>query len=320
MTPILYLVIPCYNEEEVLPETTRRLKEKFSALTSAGRISELSRILLVDDGSKDHTWPMISSLAKEDCRFGGVKLSRNRGHQNALLAGLMTAKGQCDCCISMDADLQDDIGAIDQMLDAFSEGYEVVYGVRSSRESDTFFKRSTAQGFYKFMKLMGVDIVYNHADYRLLSGRALEGLGQFREINLFLRGIVPLIGYKSTTVTYVRSERFAGESKYPLKKMLAFAFDGITSFSVKPIRWVTGLGFLLFIASIIAVLYSLVVKLLGQTVAGWTATMISIWMIGGIQLLSLGVIGEYIGKIYTEVKDRPRFIIEAVELDPGKTE
>ncbi len=320
MTPILYLVIPCYNEEEVLPETTRRLKEKFSVLTSAGRISELSRILLVDDGSKDHTWPMISSLAKEDCRFGGVKLSRNRGHQNALLAGLMTAKGQCDCCISMDADLQDDIGAIDQMLDAFSEGYEVVYGVRSSRESDTFFKRSTAQGFYKFMKLMGVDIVYNHADYRLLSGRALEGLGQFREINLFLRGIVPLIGYKSTTVTYVRSERFAGESKYPLKKMLAFAFDGITSFSVKPIRWVTGLGFLLFIASIIAVLYSLVVKLLGQTVAGWTATMISIWMIGGIQLLSLGVIGEYIGKIYTEVKDRPRFIIEAVELDPGKTE
>ena len=320
MTPILYLVIPCYNEEEVLPETTRRLKEKFSALTSAGRISELSRILLVDDGSKDHTWPMISALAKEDCRFGGVKLSRNRGHQNALLAGLMTAKGQCDCCISMDADLQDDINAIDQMLDAFSEGYEVVYGVRSSRESDTFFKRSTAQGFYKFMKLMGVDIVYNHADYRLLSGRALEGLGQFREINLFLRGIVPLIGYKSTTVTYVRSERFAGESKYPLKKMLAFAFDGITSFSVKPIRWVTGLGFLLFIASIIAVLYSLVVKLLGQTVAGWTATMISIWMIGGIQLLSLGVIGEYIGKIYTEVKDRPRFIIEAVELDPGKTE
>ena len=320
MTPILYLVIPCYNEEEVLPETTRRLKEKFSALTSSGRISELSRILLVDDGSKDHTWPMISALAKEDCRFGGVKLSRNRGHQNALLAGLMTAKGQCDCCISMDADLQDDIGAIDQMLDAFSEGYEVVYGVRSSRESDTFFKRSTAQGFYKFMKLMGVDIVYNHADYRLLSGRALEGLGQFREINLFLRGIVPLIGYKSTTVTYVRSERFAGESKYPLKKMLAFAFDGITSFSVKPIRWVTGLGFLLFIASIIAVLYSLVVKLLGQTVAGWTATMISIWMIGGIQLLSLGVIGEYIGKIYTEVKDRPRFIIEAVELDPGKTE
>lgn len=320
MTPILYLVIPCYNEEEVLPETTRRLKEKFSVLTSAGRISELSRILLVDDGSKDHTWPMISTLAKEDCRFGGVKLSRNRGHQNALLAGLMTAKGQCDCCISMDADLQDDIGAIDQMLDAFSEGYEVVYGVRSSRESDTFFKRSTAQGFYKFMKLMGVDIVYNHADYRLLSGRALEGLGQFREINLFLRGIVPLIGYKSTTVTYVRSERFAGESKYPLKKMLAFAFDGITSFSVKPIRWVTGLGFLLFIASIIAVLYSLVVKLLGQTVAGWTATMISIWMIGGIQLLSLGVIGEYIGKIYTEVKDRPRFIIEAVELDPGKTE
>ena len=320
MTPILYLVIPCYNEEEVLPETTRRLKEKFSVLTSTGRISELSRILLVDDGSKDHTWPMISALAKEDCRFGGVKLSRNRGHQNALLAGLMTAKGQCDCCISMDADLQDDIGAIDQMLDAFSEGYEVVYGVRSSRESDTFFKRSTAQGFYKFMKLMGVDIVYNHADYRLLSGRALEGLGQFREINLFLRGIVPLIGYKSTTVTYVRSERFAGESKYPLKKMLAFAFDGITSFSVKPIRWVTGLGFLLFIASIIAVLYSLVVKLLGQTVAGWTATMISIWMIGGIQLLSLGVIGEYIGKIYTEVKDRPRFIIEAVELDSGKTE
>ncbi len=318
--PILYIVVPCYNEQEVLPETSSRLLAKLTSLTERERISPASRILFVDDGSKDTTWAQIDALAKSDARFGGVKLSRNRGHQNALLAGLMTAKGMCDCCISMDADLQDDIEAVEGMLTAYSEGCDVVYGVRSSRESDTFFKRTTAQGFYKFMKLMGVDIVYNHADYRLLSSRALEALSQFKEVNLFLRGIVPLVGYKSSTVTYVRSERFAGESKYPLKKMLSFAFDGITSFSVRPIRWVTGLGFLLFLASIIAMVYCLVVKILGYTVAGWTGTMLSIWMIGGIQLLCLGIIGEYVGKIYTEVKDRPRFIIEAVSLDPGDRE
>ena len=317
---ILYLVVPCYNEEAVLPETSRRLAEKFQALEAAGKISPQSRVLFVDDGSKDKTWSLIDELHHRDHRFGGVKLSRNRGHQNALLAGLMTAKEHCDAAISMDADLQDDINAIDRMVDAFAEGYEVVYGVRSSRETDTFFKRTTAQGFYKFMKLMGVDIVYNHADFRLMSRRALEGLSQYEEVNLFLRGIVPLIGYPSTTVEYERGERFAGESKYPLKKMLAFAFDGITSFSVKPIRWVTGLGFLIFMASILALVYILVVKLLGFAVAGWSATTASIWMLGGLQLLSLGVIGEYVGKIYTEVKARPRYLIQAIDLMPEEPE
>ncbi len=312
----LYVVVPCYNEEEVLPETSKRLAAKLTALETQGRISPDSRVLFVDDGSKDRTWQLISGLHQQDPRFGGVKLSRNRGHQNALLAGLMTAKPLCDAAISMDADLQDDIDAMDRMLDAFDQGCEVVYGVRSSREKDTFFKRATAQGFYKFMKLMGVDIVYNHADYRLMSRRALEGLEHFDEVNLFLRGIVPLIGYKSATVEYERSERFAGESKYPLKKMLAFAFDGITSFSVKPIRWVTVLGFLIFVASILALVYILIVKLLGHAVIGWSATIASIWLLGGIQLLCMGVVGEYIGKIYIEVKSRPRYLIEALELTP----
>ena len=312
----LYVVVPCYNEEEVLPETSKRLAAKLTALETQGRISPDSRVLFVDDGSKDRTWQLISGLHQQDPRFGGVKLSRNRGHQNALLAGLMTAKPLCDAAISMDADLQDDIDAMDRMLDAFDQGCEVVYGVRSSREKDTFFKRATAQGFYKFMKLMGVDIVYNHADYRLMSRRALEGLEQFDEVNLFLRGIVPLIGYTSAAVEYERSERFAGESKYPLKKMLAFAFDGITSFSVKPIRWVTVLGFLIFVASILALVYILIVKLLGHAVIGWSATIASIWLLGGIQLLCMGVVGEYIGKIYIEVKSRPRYLIEALELTP----
>ena len=312
----LYVVGPCYNEEEVLPETSKRLAAKLTALETQGRISPDSRVLFVDDGSKDRTWQLISGLHQQDPRFGGVKLSRNRGHQNALLAGLMTAKPLCDAAISMDADLQDDIDAMDRMLDAFDQGCEVVYGVRSSREKDTFFKRATAQGFYKFMKLMGVDIVYNHADYRLMSRRALEGLEHFDEVNLFLRGIVPLIGCKSAAVEYERSERFAGESKYPLKKMLAFAFDGITSFSVKPIRWVTVLGFLIFVASILALVYILIVKLLGHAVIGWSATIASIWLLGGIQLLCRGVVGEYIGKIYIEVKSRPRYLIEALELTP----
>ena len=313
----LYIVVPCYNEEEVLPETSRRLGEKLEELEKAGKISADSRVLFVDDGSKDRTWELISGLHKQDCRFGGVKLSRNKGHQNALLAGLMTAKDCCDAAISMDADLQDDINAIDKMVDAFAGGYDIVYGVRSSRATDTAFKRGTAQGFYKFMKLMGVDIVYNHADFRLMSRRALEGLSGFEEVNLFLRGIVPLIGYPSTTVEYERGERFAGESKYPLKKMLAFAFDGITSFSIKPIRWVTAAGFLIFMASILALVYIIVVKLLGFAVPGWSATTASIWLLGGLQLLGMGIIGEYVGKIYTEVKARPRYLIEAVELTPA---
>ncbi len=310
----LYIVVPCYNEEEVLPETSKRLLQKIESLKADGRISDKSRILFVDDGSRDKTWEMISSLHKENPHFAGVKLAHNRGHQNALLAGLMTAKEYCDIAVSMDADLQDDIDAIDKMLDENDTGCDVVYGVRSSRATDTAFKRMTAQGFYKFMKLMGVDIVYNHADYRLMSRRALEGLAEYKEVNLFLRGIVPLIGFKSSSVTYERHERFAGESKYPLKKMLSFAFDGITSFSIKPIRWVTLIGFLIFVASILAIIYSVVSKILGVAVAGWTATMLSIWMLGGIQLLSIGIIGEYIGKIYIESKERPRFLIEALEL------
>ena len=312
-TPVLYIVVPCYNEEEVLPETSKRLSEKLNSLIGRGRVQDKSRILLVNDGSKDRTWEMISDLAKSDVHFGGVKLSRNRGHQNALLAGLMTAKGNCDCCISMDADLQDDIEAVEGMLDRYMEGCDVVYGVRSSRETDTFFKRTTAQGYYKIMKAMGVDLVYNHADYRLLSNRALESLSGYREVNLFLRGIIPLVGYKSAEVTYERAERFAGESKYPLKKMLALAFDGITSFSVKPIRWVTALGALILCVTLLAAFAGLIAAVCGSTSLNWT--LVSVWMMGGVQLLSLGIIGEYIGKIYTEVKDRPRFIIETVELN-----
>ena len=306
----LYLVIPCYNEEEVLPETSRRLLEKLAGMVAAGMVTEKSRILFVDDGSKDKTWELISRLLREHRQISGLKLSRNRGHQNALLAGLMTAKQYADMAISMDADLQDDVDAVDRFVEDYYKGSDVVYGVRSSRETDTAFKRGTAQGFYKFMQALGVDIVDNHADYRLMSRRALEGLAQYKEVNLFLRGVVPLIGFPSAIVTYERHERFAGESKYPLKKMLSFAFDGITSFSVKPIRMITWLGVLIFIASIIMLLVLLVQKLFGYTVQGWTTLMGSIWMIGGIQLLCLGIIGEYVGKIYAEVKQRPRFIID----------
>ena len=309
----LYIVVPCYKEQEVLPETSKRLKEKVLALRAEGKISEKSRIMFVNDGSSDNTWPIISQLHEQEPEmFSGVNLSRNRGHQNALLAGLMTAVNYADMIISMDADLQDDINAVDGMVDAYHEGYEVVYGVRSKRETDTFFKRFTAEGFYKVMLALGVNIVYNHADYRLMSRRAVEGLAQFKEVNLFLRGIVPQIGYKWTTVTYERAERFAGESKYPLKKMLAFAADGITSFSVKPIRLVLTAGVIVFMVSLVMLLYALISKLMGSTAAGWTSLMGSIWLIGGIQLLSLGVIGEYIGKIYNETKARPRFIIESV--------
>ena len=309
----LYIVVPCYKEQEVLPETSKRLKEKVLALRAQGKISDKSRIMFVNDGSSDNTWPIIRQLhEQEPDLFSGVNLSRNRGHQNALLAGLLTAVNYADMIISMDADLQDDINAVDAMVDHYHEGYEVVYGVRSKRDTDTFFKRFTAEGFYKVMKALGVDIVFNHADYRLMSKRAVEGLAQFSEVNLFLRGIVPQIGYKWTTVTYERAERFAGESKYPLKKMLAFAADGITSFSVKPIRMVFSLGVVVFLVSLVMLLYALVAKLTGHTSAGWTSLMGSIWLIGGIQLLSLGVVGEYVGKIYKETKHRPRFIIESV--------
>ncbi|HIZ56637.1 MAG TPA: glycosyltransferase family 2 protein [Firmicutes bacterium] len=313
---VLYIVVPCYNEQEVLPETTKRLLEKLNTLIAKEKISADSRILYVDDGSKDKTWELIAKAHAEDVHVAGLKLSRNRGHQNALLAGLMTAKSLCDICISMDADLQDDIEAIDAMLEKHRQGCDIVYGVRSSRKKDTFFKRNSALAFYRFMKALGVEMVDNHAEYRLMSRRALEGLASFPEVNLFLRGIVPLIGFPSGTVEYERGERFAGETKYPLKKMLGFAFDGITSFSVKPIRFVFSMGILLFLVSIAVLIYSLVVKLLGHTVTGWTTVMISIWMIGGIQLLCLGVIGEYIGKIYQEVKHRPAYIIEAFLNDP----
>lgn len=308
----LYVVIPCYKEEAVLPETAKRLREKLHALIDQGRIASGSRILFVNDGSKDRTWEIIEGLHAQDPIYSGVNLSRNRGHQNALLAGLLTAVQYADMMVSMDADLQDDINAMDAMIDRYHEGYDVVYGVRSARKTDTAFKRMTAEGFYKLMRAMGVEIVFNHADYRLMSRRAVEGLAQFEEVNLFLRGIVPQIGYPWTCVEYERAARFAGESKYPLKKMIAFALDGITSFSVKPMRLILFVGAVIFCLSLIALLWALIAKLSGHSVGGWTSLMCSIWMIGGIQLLSLGVIGEYIGKIYSEAKRRPRFIIERV--------
>ena len=311
----LYVVVPCYKEEAVLPETAKRLREKLHALIDQGKIANNSRILFVNDGSKDRTWEIIADLHAQDPIYSGVNLSRNRGHQNALLAGLLTAVQYADMMVSMDADLQDDINAMDAMIDRYHEGYDVVYGVRSARKTDTAFKRLTAEGFYKLMRAMGVEIVFNHADYRLMSRRAVEGLSQFQEVNLFLRGIVPQIGYPWTCVEYERAARFAGESKYPLKKMLSFALDGITSFSVKPMRLILSLGAVIFGLSLIALLWALIAKLSGHSVGGWTSLMCSIWMIGGIQLLSLGVIGEYIGKIYSETKRRPRFIIERVLND-----
>lgn len=310
----LYLVVPCYNEQEVLPETARRLLDKIAALQNEGRVSNDSRILFVDDGSRDATWQIIERLAQDDARFGGVKLSRNRGHQNALLAGLTVARDRCDAAVSLDADLQDDVNAIDEMLLQFEQGCDIVYGVRSRRDTDTVFKRATAKGFYRLMRALGVDIVDDHADYRLMSRRAVEGLMQFDEANLFLRGVVPLIGYKSAVVTYARGERFAGESKYPLKKMLLFALDGITAFSIRPIRLVMLLGAVIFGASLVALLALLVLKLTGYTVQGWTTLMGSIWLLGGIQLLSLGVIGEYVGRVYQETKHRPRFLIDRIAL------
>ncbi|MEG0895193.1 MAG: glycosyltransferase family 2 protein [Oscillospiraceae bacterium] len=306
----LFIVIPCYNEEEVLPITAEKMCEKLNFLINADKISKQSRVLFVDDGSKDKTWDIISNFSKNEELVEGLKLSRNKGHQNALLAGLMEAKKHCDMAISIDADLQDDINAIDKMVDEYLCGIDIVYGVRSSRKKDSFFKKTTAQGFYKIMKSLGVDIVYNHADFRLMSNRALQELSEYQEVNLFLRGIVPLIGFRYSTVEYERLERFAGESKYPLKKMLSFAFDGITSFSVKPIRFITVIGFIMFIISFIALIYSLCAKLFFDTVVGWTSLVGSIWMLGGIQLLSLGIIGEYVGKIYFETKKRPKYHID----------
>ena len=311
----LYIVVPCYNEEEVLPETAKRLGDKLSALIAAGKISKKSRVLFVNDGSKDKTWSIIEDLHRTSPLFCGADLSRNRGHQNALLAGLTTAQNRCDMAISMDADLQDDVDAVDQMVEKYLDGCDVVYGVRSSRKKDSFFKRFTAEGFYRVMNLLGANVVFNHADYRLLSKRALEGLAEFKEVNLFLRGIVPLVGYRSDTVTYERGERFAGESKYPLGKMLSFALEGITSLSTKPIRLITGLGFFIFLVSIGMLIYILARFFTGHTITGWASVACSVWAIGGLILLSLGVIGEYIGKIYLETKGRPRFLIREVLED-----
>lgn len=307
---VLYLVIPCYNEEEVLPETSKRLTAKLGAMIEMRFISQDSKIVFVNDGSKDHTWQLIRQYHEENPMIQGINLSRNKGHQSALLAGLMTVKEYCDMAISMDADLQDDVDAIDQFVEKYYEGCEVVYGVRSERKTDSFFKRASAQSFYKLMLHMGVEIVYNHADYRLMSRRALDEMEGFKEVNLFLRGIVPLIGFQSGVVTYERHERFAGESKYPLKKMLNFAFDGITSFSVKPIRMVTTLGIIIFAISILMLIYFLITWCIGWTVPGWTSIVVSVWAIGGLQLLAIGIIGEYIGKIYMETKARPKFIVQ----------
>lgn len=309
MNGILYIVVPCYNEEEVLPEASKRLSEKMKSLIFSGKISEKRRIMLVDDGSRDRTREIIRKLHESDEIFTGIALSRNRGHQNALLAGLMAAKERADVTISIDADLQDDINAIDKMLDEYYGGCDIVYGVRSKRETDTFFKRFTAEGFYRVMNFLGAETVFNHADYRLMSKRALEGLAEFKEVNLFLRGIVPMIGYKSSSVYYERSERLAGESKYPLKKMLSFALEGITSLSSKPIRYITLIGFFIFIVSILMIIYFIARWAAGATVSGWASVICSVWAIGGLLMLSVGIIGEYIGKLYLEAKARPKFII-----------
>ena len=310
----VWLVIPCYNEEEVIDLTAERTKNLMYGLISGGKISKASRICFVNDGSTDNTYEKIQKLCKEDKIFACVNLSRNRGHQNALLAGLMTAKNYADAVISMDADLQDDINVIRDFVDKYNEGYDVVYGVRSDRTTDTWFKKFTAEAFYKFMKAMGVDIVFNHADYRLMSKRALEGLSEFDEVNTFLRGLVPLVGYKSTTVEYARGKREAGESKYNLRKMISFAMEGITSFSVRPIKLSLALGVISFLVSIGMLVYCIYEHSIGNTVSGWASLGVSIWAIGGLQMLMLGVVGEYVGKIYLETKRRPKYIIESVTL------
>ena len=306
----LYLVIPCYNEEDVLPETSKQLLCKINSLIEQKRINSKSRIVFVDDGSKDRTWEIISELHKNNPLFQGIKLSKNQGHQNALLAGLMTVKKYADAVISLDADLQDDIDAIDEMLDKYYSGCEIVYGVRNSRDTDSFMKKATAEGYYRSMKILGADVVFNHADYRLMSRKALDSLEDFHEVNMFLRGVVPMIGFKSDVVYYARKERLAGKSKYPLKKMLAFAWEGITSLTTKPIRMITVLGIVIFFVSFIMLIYSLVSYFAGTTITGWTSTIVSIWAIGGLQLFAIGIVGEYIGKVYLETKARPKYFIE----------
>lgn len=315
--PILTIVVPCYNEEDVLPETIKQLTNVLENLLEEHLIAIGSKILFVDDGSRDRTWELIEQESERNPFVTGIKLSRNFGHQKALLAGLETAKNDSDCVISIDADLQDDVSAIREFVVKYWEGYDIVYGVRRSRDTDTWFKRATAQWFYRFMQKLGVQLVYNHADFRLMSKRALEELSRYTEVNIFLRGIVPLLGFRSTEVFYDRKERFAGQSKYPLKKMLSFAFDGVTSFSIAPIRFITFIGFLAFLLSSIAGIYALAVKLLGHAESGWTSIIISIWFIGGLLLMGIGLIGEYIGKIYQEVKRRPRFTIEKTLRSPA---
>ncbi len=318
--PILYIVIPCYNEQEVLPLTAPQFRQKLLQLEQAGKISGESRVLFVNDGSRDRTWEIIRDLAAYDPHFLGISQSRNRGHQNAVLAGLMEAKDHCDITISIDCDGQDDINAMDAMVDAYLDGCEVVYGVRSSRETDTFFKRFTAQSFYKFLAAMGAEVVYNHADYRLISARVLKEFANFHEVNLFLRGLVPLVGFKSTSVTYARAERLAGESHYPLKKMIALAVDGITSLSVKPLRLIMGFGFVVAFISFIGCLWALITALCGRAVAGWASMTCIVCFVSGVQLICLGIIGEYIGKIYMETKQRPRYIIsERTWEDPANS-
>lgn len=307
--PVVYLVIPCYNEEKVLPETVSRLTDKLNKMQSAGLADKGSRMLLVDDGSRDATWELISKFVAENELVAGIKLAHNRGHQNALLAGLMTARKYADCAVSLDADLQDDVDVLDEFVQKFLDGCDVVYGVRKKRETDSFFKRTTALGFYKFMEKLGVNVVYNHADYRLLSRRALDALSDYREVNLFLRGLVPLIGFKSDSVYYDRHERFAGESKYPLKKMVSFAVDGITSFSVKPLQIIFNLGTITSLVSFVGVIWSLIAHC-AHGAAAWIIGVWSLWLLGGILLLCMGVVGTYVGKIYSEVKARPRFLVE----------
>ena len=319
MTVRLYVVIPCYNEEEALPITAGKLRDKMSALITSGAISSDSRICFVNDGSKDQTWSVIKRLHSDDALFSGINLTRNRGHQNALLAGLMTVKDRCDVTISMDADLQDDIDAIDAILAKNAEGFDIVYGVRSSRKKDSAFKRSTATTYYRFLARLGVESVYNHADYRLMSRRALDGLEQFHEVNLFLRGMVPMVGFPSTTVEYVRGERVAGESKYPLSKMIALAIEGVTSLSVKPIRFITNVGIAVSLIALIVAVVFVIQFFVGMTVPGWASTVVSIWILGGIQLFAIGIIGEYIGKIYLETKARPRFLVQDVLDDTPPT-
>ena len=309
MKPVLYIVIPCYNEEEVLPITAPLFLDKINELVKLDKIDDKSRVMFVNDGSKDRTWEIIKELATQDAHYIGITQSRNRGHQNAVLAGLMEAKELCDITISIDCDGQDDINAMNEMVDAYADGCEIVYGVRSKRDTDTFFKRFTAESFYKLLNSMGAEVVFNHADYRLVSSRVLNEFANYKEVNIFLRGMFPLVGFKSTSVYYERNERIAGESHYPLSKMLALAFDGITSLSIKPIRIITGFGLFVAFISLALIIYSIVQHFLGNTLSGWTSTMIAVCFLGGIQLISLGVIGEYVGKTYMETKQRPRYII-----------